>query len=117
MYFKDDYHKKTALELMNLFGFDNLEEDKELGSFCYVASATYKFEDLQSVISPEGLDLDTLEQMILVYSPSEMSMIRFALQLFNQNIDDITIPEVFSSLDEENKKVVLDAIKFKFGIK
>lgn len=116
MYFKSDYHEETALKLMNLCGFKRLEDDREYGSFCYVTTATYKFNDLQEVASEEGIDLDTLEQKMLVYSPSEMDIIRFGLQLFNANLDDITIPQVFSSLDEENKKVVLEAIKFRYRV-
>lgn len=114
VFFKSDYHEEIANKLMKLCGFERLEDNKGFGSFCYVASATYKLNDLEEVVGEDGIDLDTLEQKMLVYSPSEMSMIRFGLQLFNESIDDITIPEVFSSLDEENKKVVLEAIKFRF---
>lgn len=114
MFFKSDYHEEIANKLMKLCGFERLEDNKEFGSFCYVASATYKLNNLEEVVGEDGIDLDTLEQKMLVYSTSEMSMIRFGLQLFNESIDDITIPEVFSSLDEENKKVVLEAIKFRF---
>ena len=117
VYFKSDYHEETAIKLMNLFGFKSLEDNREYGAFCYVATATYKFEDLKNVVDPEGIDLDAIEQMMLVYSPSEMALIRFGLQLFNERIDDITIPELMSSLDRDNKIIVLEAIKFRFKIK
>ncbi|KAA6446974.1 hypothetical protein [Bacillus swezeyi] len=117
MYFKCDYHEETAIKLMNQLGFKRIEDNREYGSFCYLASATYKYEGLKKVVDEEGIDLDTLEQQMLVYSPSEMAMIRFGLQLFNSNIDDITIPDLMMSLDDENCQVVLSAIKFRFNIK
>lgn len=117
LYFKSDYHKETALNLMQRLGFQRLEDDREYGSFCYVATATNKYVDLEKIADSEGIDLDILEQKMLVYSASEMALIRFALQLFSSELDDITLPEVMSSLDEENKSVVLAAIRFRFRIK
>lgn len=117
VYFKSDYHEETARELMKRFGFEKLEDDREYGTFCYVTTATYKYEDLKKVADPEGLDLDKLQQIMLVYSSTEMSMIRFGLQLFNANIDDITIPDVMSGLDDENKRVVIEALKFRYRIR
>lgn len=116
MFFKDEYHQELAVKLMNEFGFQNLEDDREYGAFCYVAAATYKEKDLLSIASPEGIDLDELEQKMLVYSTSERSMIRFGLQLFNSGIDDIILPEVLSSLDDKNEKVIMQSIIFRYNI-
>lgn len=117
MFFKDEYHQKLAEKLMKQFGFNSLEDDREYGAFCYVASATYKEKDLLNIASTEGIDLDELEQKMGVYSNSERSMIRFGLQLFNSGIDDISLPDVLHSLDEQNEKVIVQSILFRYKIK
>mgnify|MGYP007024763045 CR=1 FL=1 len=33
MYFKDEQHKKEALQLMKGFGYEKLEDDREYGAF------------------------------------------------------------------------------------
>ncbi|GLW42821.1 hypothetical protein P4T07_12065 [Bacillus amyloliquefaciens] len=90
-------HEETAIKLMNQLGFNRIEDNRECGSFCYLATATYKYEDLKHVVDDVGIDLDTLAQQIQIYSPSEMAMIRFGIQLFNSQIDNITIPELMMS--------------------
>lgn len=77
-------------------------------------AATRKVEDLAQVASPAGVNFDLLDKKLPLYSVSERAMIRFALQLLNPELDNITLPEVFRSLDEEN--VVLEAIKFRYKI-
>lgn len=62
------------------------------------------------------MDLDILNEAMSVYSSSEISMIRFALQLFSSSLDDITIPEVMRSLDNENEIVIVQAILFRYTI-
>lgn len=114
MFFKDEYHQQLADKLMKKFGFQTLEDDREYGSFCYVASATYKENQLLKVADPSGVDLDVLNEQLSVYSNSERAMIRFALQLFSSDLDDITIPEVMRSLDEQNEKVIVQAIQFRY---
>lgn len=99
---------------MKKFGFQKLEDDREYGVFSYIAAATHKFEDMAQVTSPAGVNLDLLDKKLPLYSVSERAMIRFALQLLNPELDNITLPEVFRSLDEEN--VVLEAIKFRYKI-
>lgn len=64
LYFKDDYHKETALKLMKQFEFETLEDDREYGSFCYLATATYKYNDLKKVIDSQLIDLDILKELM-----------------------------------------------------
>ena len=45
-----------------------------------------------------------------VFSSSEKNMIRFALQCFNSSIDDIKLADIMYSLDNENVKVIKQAI-------
>lgn len=116
MYYKDDVHKEYTLQLLKKFGFHHLEDNREYGVFCYLASATYKKNDLEKAATSEGIDLNVLKARLPFFSSSEQAMIRFALQLFDSELDDITLPEVFHHLDEKNKKVVLETIKFRFQL-
>lgn len=45
LYFKNSKHKEDCLKLMRLFGFQRIEDDREYGVFCYLVSATYKYND------------------------------------------------------------------------
>lgn len=118
MYYKDELHEEGSLELMKAFdlGFSTLEDNREFGAFCYLVGATYKTKDIINSVGPDGIDMDTIEQTILVYSSSEIGMIRFGLQLYNGGIDDITLPEVMFGLDEQNEQVVYDAIGFRYKL-
>ncbi len=48
------------------------------------------------------------------FSTSEQGMIRFALQCFNGSIDDIKLSEVMRSLDDENTKMIKQAIDIRY---
>lgn len=116
MYFKDDVHKENTYDLLSAFKRNTLEEDRDIGTFCYIASAVYKHEDIAPLVGIGGINMEGIEEKLLFYSNSEQAMIRFAIQHISDHLDDITLPEVMRSLDEENKKVILTAIQFRYRI-
>lgn len=71
---------------------------------------------IKKIIDDHILDVDKFKERIRQYSTYEKAILRFALQLFNARLDDITLTDVLSGLDIENKKVVLAAIKFRFNL-
>lgn len=50
----------------------------------------------------------------LCLSSSESSLLRSAINLYNGN-DPITLLESFSSLDNENKEILIDALRIRFN--
>lgn len=117
MYFKDDYHKQLANKLMKAFGYGSLQDDKCCGSFSYLAAATYK-EDvlLESISSNRLLNYKVLMTSMTVFSSSEQAMLRFSAQLYNSSIDSITLEDTLRHLDEGNKRVLSDALRFRYNI-
>lgn len=77
---------------------------------------TRKVEDLAQVASPAGVNFELLDKKLPLFSVSERSMIRFALQLFDPEQGDIMPLEVFQNLDEKNERVVLEAIRLRYKI-
>lgn len=116
LYFKLDGHVTEMQELLKAFGIRSLYQSKEHTVLCYYISAVFKGKYLIDDISEDGLNMEGIEEKLLSYSPSESGLIRFGLQLFNPTMDDITIPEVFFSLDEENSKVLISGLAFRYGV-
>lgn len=116
IYFKSETHKEYTYHFLKKFGLERLEDDRSTGAFCYIAAATYQYDDFIQVISPDGIDMESIEQYILKYSSSEAGMIRFALQLYHSELDDIILSDFIYGLDPENKWVIIEAIKFRFHI-
>ena len=111
--FKDKDHENDFFYLM-IETFKRPFDDREYGSLSYLVAATGKTGDVINIYDHEGLDIDILRDRMGVYSSSEIAMIRFGLQLFNSNIDDIKLNDVFWSLDDENTAVVKAAIDYRF---
>lgn len=114
MYFKSDYHEEQTKMLLKKFRKSDVLQDIEYGSFAYIVGATYKAEKIAETIDEEGIDLDKLYEIIGVFSSSEQGMIRFALQCFNSSIDDIKLSDVMRPLDDENTKVIKQAIEIRY---
>lgn len=120
MYFKNDYHEKETVQLLKKLGkFDesksidgNILQDVEYGALAYIIGATYKADFLERAFSTEGIELEKIYEIIGPYSSAEKGMIRFALQCFNSNMDDIKFSDAMYSLDGENTNVIKQAIDF-----
>ncbi|WP_242487673.1 hypothetical protein [Bacillus sp. TH12] len=110
--FKSTLHGELFAKLMSKMGAQS--SDRYRVSLAWVWSATYKDELLSCVDS--GVDLDKIEELIKPYTNAEKSLIRFGLQCYNENFDDITLPDVLVSLDLENKEVVRQAIYLRYDI-
>ncbi|HDR7766041.1 TPA: hypothetical protein QCY08_003030 [Bacillus paranthracis] len=82
-------------------------------SLALLSSATYKEELLDCV--DQGVKLDKVKEVIKPYTNGEKSLIRFGLQCFNENMDNITLPEVLESLDEENREIVKQALRIRYN--
>lgn len=115
MYFKSDYHEEQTNLLLEKFGKTDVLQDIEYGSFAYIVGATYKAEKIAETIDEDNtIDLDELYEIIGVFSSSEQGIIRFALQCFNSSIDDIKLSDVMRPLDDENTKVIKQAIEIRY---
>lgn len=114
--FKSELHKKQTYDLLKKFGKEEITDDKEYGSFAYIVGATYIADSVERAIDEDDrtLDIDKIQEILGVCSGGERRMLRFALQCFNNSLDDITIGEVMSSLDEENKDVICYAIMLRY---
>lgn len=111
LYFKSDLHKEQTLKILNAFNQINITGDLFYGCLAYVVGATYKADYLVKVIDADrNIDIGVLYENIQVLSHSERVMIRFGLQLFNGSIDDIKLSDVMQPLDNENIKVIKQAI-------
>lgn len=114
VFFKDDSHEADTATILHALGKARLSDDVEYGTFAYVAGATGKMAQIQKAFDAEGLDVDKLYDLMGVFSSSEKGMIRFALQCFNNSIDDIPIGEVMRPLDDANKQVILQAVDMRY---
>ncbi len=115
IYFKDEVHEEQTALLLEKFKKESLLQDVEYGSFAYIVGATYKAKQVASAIDEEGnIDLDELYEIIGVFSSSERGMIRFALQCFNNSMDEITLGEVMRPLDDKNTKVIKQVIDIRY---
>lgn len=115
IYFKSELHEEQTNLLLEKMGKASLLKDIEYGSFAYIVGATYKVNQImQTVDENNSIDLDELYNIIGVFSSSEQGMIRFALQCFNSSIDDIKLGDVMRPLDDENTKVIKQAIDIRY---
>lgn len=115
VYYKSEFHEEQTELLLEKFKIHTVTQDIEYGSFAYVVGATYKAKQIEKIIDEEGtIDITELYEIIGVYSNSERSMIRFAVQLYSSTLDDITLSEVMESLDDENSRVIKQAIELRF---
>lgn len=115
IFYKSDFHEEQTNLILNKFGLTNLFQDVEYGVFAYIVGATYKAKDIVKAIDDEGtIDIDKLDSIIEFYSSSEKKMIEFALQLFNSRLSDIKLTHVMESLDDENTKVIKQAVLIRY---
>lgn len=115
IYFKSNLHEELTKLLLEKMGKESLLQNIEYGSFAYVVGATYKVNQIIHTIDDDNnIDLDELYNIMGVFSTSEQGMIRFALQCFNTSIDDIKLSDVMRPLDDENTKVIKQAIDIRY---
>ncbi|GAF66428.1 hypothetical protein BTS2_3329 [Bacillus sp. TS-2] len=112
IFYKSDYHEEQTKLLLNKFDKPSIKSDLEYGVLAYIIGATFKAKNIESTIDNEGsIDLEQLYEIMAVFSSSEKNMIRFSLQCFNKSIDNITLSEVMHGLDDDNVKVIKQAIE------
>lgn len=115
IFYKSELHEEETNTLLEKFGLKDVSNDIEYGSFAYLVGATGKAFHIMKFIDDENhVDVDGLLEMIGVFSSSEKSMIKFALQCFNKSFSDIILADVMWSLDETNTKVVKQAIDIRY---
>lgn len=115
IFFKNDLHEEGTKLLLVKMGKTDVLQDVEYGTFAYIVGAIYKAKQVVKVIDGDGsINLDYLYEIIGVFSSCEQAMIRFALQCFNNSMDDIPLGEVMRSLDNENTKVIKQAIEIRY---
>ena len=113
LFWKNTYHMESFKKAM-----DRLEADFSDGYYCsfaYLLSATGKVDYLLEFLSRTGISSEEIKEAMKPYSRTEKNMILFALQLFNNEMSDITLPDVIAGLDSSNYKCVLEAIQIRFG--
>lgn len=115
MFYKSDEHKKDTEKILRTFGISDIAKDIEYGSIAYIVAATYKTDDFITCVDDDNnIDLDKLFKLMAVWSYSEKSMIKFGLQCFNSSIDDIKLSDVMRSLDDDNTRVIKQAIDIRY---
>lgn len=113
--YKSEEHKNQCNQILQKLGLITVNQNRELGSFAYIASATYKTRYLLPALRSNGsIDVEMYYDAIEPFSSSEKAMLKFAIQCFNDSISDITIPAVFRSLDSENTFAVKQAINIRY---
>ncbi|AIW87861.1 hypothetical protein bwei_5318 [Bacillus mycoides] len=110
--FKSTLHGELFAKMMDKMNAQM--SDRYRVSLAWVWSAIYKEELLDCVDS--GVSLDKVDELIKPYTNAEKSLVRFGLQCYNENFDDITLPDVLVSLDLENKEVVRQTIYLRYDI-
>lgn len=110
MYYKSNEHQKRALAMKNKAGQGN---DCEYDSALYVLAALEKHVE-EYVSKGGGIKFPQLFKDAEVWSSSEHSLLRLAATLFNADTWPVTIEDVFYSLDEENIRVALQALKIRY---
>lgn len=114
IFWKNNWHKEDYIKAMKKLDRD--DSDIYYSSFAYLVSATGKTDSLLKYLTPTGVDsFGIKDELIKPYSKTERNMILFALQLFNTEMSDILLPDVFAGLDSYNHKCVLEAIKIRFN--
>jgi len=115
MYYKDEYHEQQTKELLAVFNKEEVLDDIEYGVFSYLVGGIGKVKGIKKTIDEYGnIDISKVYKEIEVYSSSERSIVRFAMQCFNSNIDDITLAELMYSLDASNTRLVKQAIDLRY---
>jgi len=115
MYFKDNVHEEQTYALLEMFQVKAITQNIEYGAFAYMVGATYKAKQIMKCIDDDkSINLDKFYKTIGVFSSSEQSMLRFALQCFNSSIDDIKLSDVMRSLDNMNVKAVKQVIDMRY---
>ncbi len=114
-FYKSDFHREETARLLKRLGQStDITKDVYYGTFAYIVGATYKVSQIWDTVDEDGIDLERLLETIDPYSVSEKIMIRFALQCFNSRLDDISISDVMRHLDDENTKVIKQAIDIRY---
>lgn len=119
MYFKTDFHE----ELFYRFLAKLNANDKDYVAFAYVASATLKVRIINA-LEDHRIKSDVLEELSNFWSSSEKTMLEAAWQLFSgRNFfydgDEpiyTTIAILFRNLDNENSRIMLEAMKMRYSI-
>lgn len=117
MYFKSRYHE----ELFKIFISKLKCTDRYYTGFAYVAAAIEK-ETLLKALDDHSVDYELLLNMSEAWSNSEKAMLEVAWQMFNGNnlyneneVNQFpTINSIFTSLDEVNSRIVVEAITMKY---
>lgn len=110
-----EFKSRTQSELFDkiMHKMDVTEFDRYRVSLALLWSATYKEELLQYIGT--GIKVDEVKEVIAPYTNGEKALIRFGLQCYRENADDITLPELLESLDSENKEIVKQAIEVRYN--
>lgn len=114
IYYKDEWHEQETALLLKQMSIQSIQEDLSYGLLAYIIGSVYKAKHLKHALDKDGVDLDVLLPKLEVYSSSERAMIRFALQCFNGNIDNISLNDVMYNLDENNVRVIKQAIDLRY---
>ncbi len=121
MYFKSEYHE----ELFNEYVAKLNNSDNYYLPFAYVASAIEK-KQVITALSDHNVSSKKLLKMSEGWSSSEKKMLEFAYQcftgrnLFEHDEEGMLIPTfptiagIFSSLDSENARIVIEALTYKY---
>lgn len=113
--YKNEVHENQCNQILQKLGLLTVEQNKEIGSFAYIVSATYKGNQILPALYDNGsIDIEKYLDVIKPFSSSEKAMLKFAIQCFNGSFSDIAIPDVFRSLDTENTAIIKQAINIRY---
>lgn len=111
-YFKDEHHRELFWRFLEKAGRVNFL-DREYEPFLYLLSAVGK-PYLDEYIQTSGVLVGKLQETIKPFSHSEEAMIRAGINMFNSDLDEISVYKTFAHLDGDNVKAVIQAIKIRF---
>lgn len=117
LYFKSEQHEKD-LKLLEktVLPYWKSKYYRDQKSFLYLIAASGKAKHILDCFDTdlEVFIKQKIQKKIALFSTTEQNMIRFALQmLYDQNTDDISLPEAMSYLDDRNRNVMFQAIKIR----
>lgn len=119
--FKSEYQEELFYQYIAKLN----STDRYYKTFAYVASAIGK-KSLITALSDHRIDREKLLDLAGAWSSSERKMLEFAYQcftgsnLFEEEEDGVTIPSyptidnIFSSLDNENARIVIQALAMRY---
>ncbi len=108
--YKNENHESLYKALMTKLNIT----DRYGITFCYLASATYKF-DLLNYVCCGNVHGDEIIKMMMPFSKSEQMLITLALHFYNYYYKcKFSIDDLFTNLDKDNKMIVLNALKLKY---